>query len=436
MKHISDSVKKAVSDSLSASGVDDALTKKVLAHLSKDGLPSVMNRTKTAFLTVSENLQSYSVPRDKDAPRARLSAYNLFGNDVRAKKVTVKDFDVKHTNAKVCKALLTKINTDAAYKMALQDVAQLWPSIATEVRAKYQAASVKDKERFDNEMTTYVPATSSFRELTTLPKAPAKSAMDLWIREQSDATPEESRTAWKDKWSALSDEARSDATIHFAKKNMEFLELKQLFHESFPEESALLKRKQEMMAGAPSKPKSAYLCFSIMQRDAVMEKMKAGGEVDLSLPNVSKHVATAWLALDAASKKPFEKKAEEDKERYHREVELYEKGEWTSLKLQDQQKRHNLQSAAVFFVRAQKKQWKAEGKHADTDGKTIHLSAVSEWKGLSPEQQSTWVDKWKTSFASALSILDVSNVPEDSEETREAEEQKSKKSKVTAQKMK
>lgn len=434
MKQISDSVKKAVSDSLTASGVDEAVMKKVLAHLSKDGLPSVMNRTKSAFLTVSEDLHAHPASRDKDAPRARMSAYNLFGSDVRAKKLTWKDFDAKHATAKTVKTLLTKINTDHTYKMALQDVATLWPAITAETRAKYQEASLKDKERYDREMQAYVPPSSA---IATLPKPPAKSAMDLWIREQMDDDSNHTRAEWREKWFALSDEARSDATIHFAKKNMEFIELTQLFHESFPEESAVLKRKQEMIAGAPSKPKSAYLFFS-------MDHMKSIKKDGMTLPEVSRQVASAWTELNEAAKKPYEKKAEEDKERYQREVMMYEKGEWISPKVQEVKKRHDLQAASIFFTRSLKKQWKAEGKHASnpelkSDGKAIHTLAMAEWKALTPEQCQTWVDKWKMSLSSLpSSSLDVSNLPSEtdvlSSSSSSSSSPPSKKSKVNASK--
>ena len=79
----------------------------------------------------------------------------------------------------------------------------------------------------------------------------------------------------------------------------------------------------------PNKPKraqSAYFIFSNEKRPDLMKKAKEnGGKVDVTV--VSKELGKMWSELSDKKKKPYEKIAAQDKERYKKEMEEYNKSD-------------------------------------------------------------------------------------------------------------
>lgn len=74
---------------------------------------------------------------------------------------------------------------------------------------------------------------------------------------------------------------------------------------------------------APKRAQSAYFIFCGDKRPEVMEKMKKDGKVDVTA--VSKELGEMWRNMSDKDKKPFEKKAKKDKDRYAKEKEEYDK---------------------------------------------------------------------------------------------------------------
>jgi len=87
--------------------------------------------------------------------------------------------------------------------------------------------------------------------------------------------------------------------------------------------------------GAPKRYVSSYIIFSNDYRPIVREK-----DPTLTLPEVSRCLGLAWKKLTAEQRRPYEERANEDKERYKRDVMVYaaqrraEKKASTLLKIQ------------------------------------------------------------------------------------------------------
>ena len=79
---------------------------------------------------------------------------------------------------------------------------------------------------------------------------------------------------------------------------------------------------------APKRAQSAYFIFSNEKRPVLIKKAKeSGGKVDVTL--VSKELGHMLSELSDKKKKPYEKKSNEDKERYKTEMEEWNKNKNT-----------------------------------------------------------------------------------------------------------
>lgn len=70
----------------------------------------------------------------------------------------------------------------------------------------------------------------------------------------------------------------------------------------------------------PEKPKGAKNSYNYFLQD---NKDQMKGEQAMALKDYSRHCAEKWKGLSDEEKKPFHKKAEEDKERYKKEMASY-----------------------------------------------------------------------------------------------------------------
>ena len=78
------------------------------------------------------------------------------------------------------------------------------------------------------------------------------------------------------------------------------------------------KKKREKDPNKPKKPLSPYIHFTNSYRNMIKEQNPNAG-----LGEISKMLGGIWQELESNDKLPFEKKAEEDKVRYKRELEEY-----------------------------------------------------------------------------------------------------------------
>ncbi|GIX64765.1 high mobility group protein B1, putative [Babesia caballi] len=73
---------------------------------------------------------------------------------------------------------------------------------------------------------------------------------------------------------------------------------------------------------APKRALSSYMFFAKEKRSEIIAK---NPEMNKDVAAVGKMIGSAWNALDAAQKAPYEKLAEQDKARYEREKAEYAK---------------------------------------------------------------------------------------------------------------
>jgi len=73
-------------------------------------------------------------------------------------------------------------------------------------------------------------------------------------------------------------------------------------------------------ANAPKRPLSSFLHFSNSYREFVKKENPQAG-----IGEISKMLGSIWNELDSEDKLPYEQKAEEDKNKYKKALELYNK---------------------------------------------------------------------------------------------------------------
>lgn len=73
---------------------------------------------------------------------------------------------------------------------------------------------------------------------------------------------------------------------------------------------------------APKRPRSAFLCFSIERRQ---ELVKEKPELTSKVAEASKVIGAEWAKLNGTQRQPYTKMAQQDKQRYEKEMQEYEK---------------------------------------------------------------------------------------------------------------
>ena len=85
-----------------------------------------------------------------------------------------------------------------------------------------------------------------------------------------------------------------------------------------------LKMKKLKDPNKPKRAKSSYMYFASALREKVTKKLsKKSKDGKASMADVSKELGALWKKLSAKDKKPYEKLAEKDRERYKDEMEAY-----------------------------------------------------------------------------------------------------------------
>ncbi|OZJ04892.1 hypothetical protein BZG36_02518 [Bifiguratus adelaidae] len=82
------------------------------------------------------------------------------------------------------------------------------------------------------------------------------------------------------------------------------------------------KKKKSKMEGTPKHPMSAYLYFTASVRPELL-----ASQPRLTVADISRATSERWRTMDQISKAPWIRRAEKDKERYAREMELFTNGQ-------------------------------------------------------------------------------------------------------------
>jgi hypothetical protein len=142
---------------------------------------------------------------------------------------------------------------------------------------------------------------------------------------------------------ALLDEKSKDHWQRQAEKDRERYEREQ---SAYLKSSALSgKRRRRKDPNAPKQPLTAYVIFSNEVRDQVINE-----NPDANFGEIGKIIGAKWRALVPDDRKPYEEKANIERERYNRDLEDYRRsqGIYEPLQqhhhlLQQQQQQHHLQ---------------------------------------------------------------------------------------------
>mmetsp|Transcript_20633 Transcript_20633/g.38731 ORF Transcript_20633/g.38731 Transcript_20633/m.38731 type:complete len:244 (-) Transcript_20633:129-860(-) len=217
--------------------------------------------------------------KDPDAPKRALSAYMYFCEEKRS--------SIKEANPDKSPAEITKI------------LGEEWGKLdkgkgGKKGTKKYDALAAKDKKRYDEERAAYDAVKEEERKK-------AEEEKDAQLEKDM----EEARKIVEER--AQKEAALQEEAAKAAKKALK------------AEEPA--KKKKDDKPKGPKRAATAYNCFIKENR----EKIKASMPEGATFAEISSEVAKQWKALSDKKKKPFEKMAEKDKERYQKELEAMSK---------------------------------------------------------------------------------------------------------------
>ena len=211
--------------------------------------------------------------KDPDAPKRAKSAYLFFCDAVRA--------DITKANAGKAPTEITKILGEEWNKLEKGKGGKNGTK-------KYDGMAAKDKSRYEAEKVEY-----------DAKKAEEQAKIDEEKESQLALDREEARKMVE---VAQTEEAAKQAAID-----------KQIKKEV---KKVSASKKEEKPKG-PKRAASAYNFFLSENREKIKAKMPEGA----TFAEISAEVGKQWKALSATKKKPYEKKANTDKERYQKEVE-------------------------------------------------------------------------------------------------------------------
>jgi leucyl aminopeptidase (aminopeptidase T) len=274
-------------------------------------------------------------------------------------------------------------------------------------RKTFEARAIKDKERYDAEVAQFradhpgEPLTIKKKKRIVKLKGPknARSAYVFYTKEhrqtiQTQNPDSDFGTITKmiaDSWNALNaaqkvkfDKLAEADRVRFEAEN-------KAFNQEHPE---VKRRKVRAKKGAPKKPRSAYLFYTMEKRASFKA---ANPEMDFGA--LTKLVADDWGKLSAAQKKKFEKLAEDDKARHADELKNYvaptdeelDAAEPVHKKKRVGPKRPR--SAYLFFTVAERPKVMAEDASLKFGDVTKKIAET--WNALSAREKSKFEDQAK-----------------------------------------
>ncbi len=273
--------------------------------------------------------------KDPNAPKKPSTAYLFFSND-------------KRNELKEQGLSFTEIG---------EKLGELWKAVSDEEKKKYEALAAKDKERYTEEMSKYVPApgfeTKPKKESKKRPHEEADGGGEGKKSKKDPNAPKKPSTAYlffsNDKRGELKSQGLSFKEIGTKLGEMwkvvseeekkKYEELAGKDKERYNEEKAKYvpppgyenkPKKKQKTAGddkekaekkkkdpnAPKKPSTSYLFFSNEKRGELKSQGVNQNEIPAKLGEM-------WKALSDEQKKPYVQKQAEDKARYEKEMKTY-----------------------------------------------------------------------------------------------------------------
>lgn len=165
------------------------------------------------------------------------------------------------------------------------------------------------------------------------PKKPLTAYVFFSIEERSNILKDDPNINFGDiskklseKWKSLSENEKipyinkSNEDKERFKKEMDEYKISESDEDIEENKKSEKKKRKKKNKDEPKKALSAYLFFSMEERPKITEK-----DPKMNFPDITKKVAEKWNSLDEKDKAPYVIKANNDKERYKRDMEQYVK---------------------------------------------------------------------------------------------------------------
>ncbi|KAL4158495.1 hypothetical protein PRNP1_004271 [Phytophthora ramorum] len=223
-----------------------------------------------------------------------------------------------------------------------REVGRQWRALPDHERRVWEDMAAKDKLRFQDEIARFQPALVATSEIPPALKAPlkdpfapkpAKTGFQLFMSHNRESftllnmTINEFRTEMSQLWKRLSDadknewyelakldERRYETEMNAYKPPAYMESAVQRAHKRLDE----LRRLARRDAAAPRLPMNAYNCYLSKERQEL-----AVQRPDLKNPEIMRDIGVTWKALSEDERASFQRKAEDDVERFRAGMEAY-----------------------------------------------------------------------------------------------------------------
>ena len=139
---------------------------------------------------------------------------------------------------------------------------------------------------------------------------------------------------------------------------------------------------------APKKARSSYIWYCADVRESVKAK-----NPEMKTPDLSREMGKMWKSLTAKQKKKYEKKAQEDRERYENEMKSYEPPENYPAKKKSKKKDGPKRPLTSYMLFCQEKRVQLKQDNPEMKSTEIVKEMGRAWRGLEDDEKKLFVDK-------------------------------------------
>lgn len=248
--------------------------------------------------------------RDPDAPKKPTTAYFHFVAERRA--------DVQRDHPELSLMDQSRV------------LADLWRKLSPSERQKYDELYLRDKERYNLEMSTYTPPSwlqaanergSKKRKDPDAPKKPLSSYFHFQAERRPVLQAEnpnlklmELSKILAEEWKALSDHEKQKY-VALNKQDKERY-AREMENYTPPVDTTSGKRRRD--PNQPKRPMTAYFHFMQERRPIIQEQFP-----DMKLMDISKLLSEEWRNMSGEARAKYNELYQQDKERYAREMAEY-----------------------------------------------------------------------------------------------------------------
>jgi hypothetical protein len=263
-----------------------------MEKFAQNTLKKIMEESTELFVKTEEELKKKStkLKKDPEAPKPAVNAYIMFSRDNRS--------DVKEENPDM-KA------TDVTKKLA-----EMWREADDDLKQEYKEKSEKDKERYNEELDSYVPKEgfqnpknkkSAKTKKTSGPKKPLNAYMWFCKDKRDELKGKFSNVEILRElgamWKKLSDKKKK---LYVDKAEEDKERYNEEMKNYVPEEGEKKKSKKSKVSDGPKRPLSAFMLFSKDKRSIIKEN-----EPEMKQTEIMKKLGEMWKNISQKEKKKY-----------------------------------------------------------------------------------------------------------------------------------